>query len=58
MKPLLIVKLSSKQAYRLLRIFVAEKTLFTPTGRTQFLNAIASIHRNKRSAAAAFRRQA
>ena len=34
------------------------KTLFTPTGRRQFLEAIAYIHRDNPSAAAIFRRKA
>ena len=34
------------------------KVLFTPTGRRQFLEAIARIHRDKPSAAANFRRKA
>jgi toxin ParE1/3/4 len=34
------------------------KILFTPTGRRQFLEAIASIHRDNPSAAASFRQKA
>jgi len=34
------------------------KILFTPTGRRQFLDAIAYIHRDNPSAAAAFRHRA
>lgn len=34
------------------------KILFTPTGRRQFLDAIAYIHRDNASAAAAFRHRA
>ena len=34
------------------------KILFTPTGRRQFLDAIAYIHRDNPSAAAAFRQKA
>jgi toxin ParE1/3/4 len=34
------------------------KILFTPTGRRQFLEAIAYIHRDNPSAAATFRRKA
>jgi toxin ParE1/3/4 len=34
------------------------KILFTPTGRRQFLEAIAYIHRDSPSAAASFRRNA
>jgi toxin ParE1/3/4 len=34
------------------------KILFTPTGRRQFLEAIAYIHRNNPSAAASFRKKA
>jgi len=34
------------------------KILFTPTGRRQFLDAIAYIYRDKPSAAVAFRREA
>ena len=34
------------------------RILFTPTGRRQFLEAIAYIHRDKPSAAVAFRRKA
>ena len=33
------------------------KSLFTPTGRRQFLEAIATIHRDNPSAAATFRRK-
>jgi toxin ParE1/3/4 len=34
------------------------RILFTPTGRRQFLEALAYIHRNKPSAAATFRQKA